>query len=129
MATTKPPKEPAADAGPLPVVDATEITGRDIRDGFGEALEETLNVNAWRTGWDASGEYSRLQSMVVEALRSETEVQKPGRTCTSFPACAKGVAAYTTHDPTSLRRSIRACCSTAASRRATARSRSTTRCR
>jgi hypothetical protein len=76
MATTKPPNEPAAAAHPLPLTDATEIAARDVHDGFGEALEEILNINAWRTGWDVAGEYAYLQGMVHEALRSENEVQR-----------------------------------------------------
>jgi hypothetical protein len=76
MATTQPPNEPLAEDRSLPLTDATEITARDFRDGFGEALQEILNVNSWQTGWDLTSEYARLQGEVHDALRSETEVQR-----------------------------------------------------
>ena len=79
MATTRPSDEsdiPAAEARPLPMADAAEVSARDFRDGFGEELLRVLDVASWKTGWDVTRESARVEREVREALAAETVAQR-----------------------------------------------------
>src|SRR5262245_59867162 len=71
------PAGPAAGGG-LPLVPAGVggLRPEDYRDGFGEELSETLNVDKWRTGRDLAAEYSRMEAEVRAAVEREDELHR-----------------------------------------------------
>ena len=66
FARSRPAGPPADEAAPVPDV-VIGLRPEDYRDGFGEELVETLNVDKWRTGRDLAAEYSRMEAEVRAA--------------------------------------------------------------
>src|SRR5437899_2388504 len=79
MADTNPTvvrTRPPADARPLAPDGPPAISPDDYRDGFGESLTETLDVERWRVGRDLAEEYRRIQAEVELAVACETDLQR-----------------------------------------------------
>jgi hypothetical protein len=67
-------KVPLAPAQP----DAIEVTADDFRRGFGEDLQDALDLTTWLPG-DLSREYSRIEREVREAVRDERDIHRRTR--------------------------------------------------
>jgi hypothetical protein len=79
MADTNPTvvrSRPAADARPLAPDGPPGIAPEDYREGFGENLTETLNVENWRAGRNLGEEYQRIEAEVRQAVAWETDLQR-----------------------------------------------------
>src|SRR5437764_12188740 len=69
------PRSPA-DARPL-APDGPPASDPDAyREGFGERLTETLDVEHWRVGRDLGEEYRRIEAEVKLAVECETDLQR-----------------------------------------------------
>jgi hypothetical protein len=82
MPTTRPPSEqdPETPTARLGAPSETAPTGSvDFRESFGEELQDVLDVSTWRTGWDLSQEYLRVEQEVRQALADEDDLQRRTR--------------------------------------------------
>jgi len=75
FARSRPAGPPADEAAPVPDV-VIGLRPEDYRDGFGEELVETLNVDKWRTGRDLAAEYSRMEAEVRAAVEREDDLHR-----------------------------------------------------
>ena len=53
-----------------------DVNPEEFREGFGEYLSDTLDLDTWSTGTDLNLIYGRLAEEVREALEQETALQK-----------------------------------------------------
>src|SRR5213592_3955179 len=103
MADTNPTvvrSRPPADARPLAPDGPPGISPEDYREGFGESLTETLNVENWRAGRDLGEEYRRIEAEVRRAVACETDLQRRVRDevhprLAWAPGAPKGAGRYT----------------------------------
>ncbi len=56
--------------------DLPEISAEEFREGFGEDLRQTLDLNTWFTGEDLDVVYSRIEAEVREAVAQEEALRK-----------------------------------------------------
>src|SRR5437588_8355735 len=60
---------PSADS----LEDESSISAEEFEEGFGETLQEALDVDSWRSGEDLGAVYRRIDAEVAEAVRQEKE--------------------------------------------------------
>jgi hypothetical protein len=86
----------------------SEVSAEDFKQGFGEELQKTLNLDTWSTGESLDAVYSRIEAEVHEAVTQEQASQKIIR-AEIFPLLAnylgapKGAGVYPA-SPTTIRR-------------------------
>jgi len=68
----QPPRHSLAGDNPGDIV----INADEFERSFGENIHRTLDLSTWRIGSDLSGEYSRIEREVFEAVRHETSLEK-----------------------------------------------------
>src|SRR3954466_10220607 len=92
------PDAPSAEA-PLVRPDVAEISPETFREGFGEDLRRTLDLDTWQTGRDLGEEYRRIEDEVRRAVEREDDVQKRVRALVlpkiaTAPGAPKGAGTY-----------------------------------
>jgi hypothetical protein len=60
----------------------------EFKEGFGESLDDTLNLDTWKPGDDLSGVFERLDREIGEAIAKESDLKKEVRK-TVFPLLGK----------------------------------------
>lgn len=87
---------------PDPAADPpSEISSEDFRTGFGEELEQALDINTWLPGGDLNSIYGRIESEVQEAVAREDAYRDSIRNFIfpklgESPAAPKGAGWYKT---------------------------------
>jgi hypothetical protein len=89
----------SAQGASLAPSDQTEVTTDDYRDGFGEDLQQTLDLATWSAGEDLSDVYSRIEAEVRVAVEQEAGLRKTIRAVifprlSDYPGAPKGAGVY-----------------------------------
>lgn len=84
---------------PIPGSEALEVTADDFRDGFGEPLSKTLDLETWTTGEDLASVYGRIEAEVRGAVAQENQVRAEIRKRVfpllgTYPASPAGAGVY-----------------------------------
>jgi len=79
--------------------DFSAISPDEFRQGFGEDIRQTLNLDTWAVGEELGGVYRRIEAEVREAVEKEDEVRKRIRTeifplLANYPGAPKGAGVY-----------------------------------
>lgn len=79
--------------------DPPEISAEDFKQGFGEELQKTLDLNTWFTGEDLDAVYSRIEAEVREAVAQEETLRETIRKVIfprlrNYPGAPKGAGVY-----------------------------------
>jgi hypothetical protein len=82
-----------------------EVNPEDFREGFGENLSDTLDLETWTTGTDLNLIYGRLAEEVREALEQETMLQKMIREevfprLSEYPGAPDGAGVFPANEET-----------------------------
>ena len=85
-----------------PSGDGLEVSAEQVKDGFGEELRQTLDLETWHAGEDLAKTYGRLEAEVQAAVRHEDSFRKHIRAqvlphLAGYPGAPKGAGVYQAH--------------------------------